>query len=99
METKEQKDRKIGELTSRVAYLEFSRNGDLLHMRNTDRRLNRVERSLDSANLLLPAKADEKLEQPKIVKPTEQEIAALDGLFPDETSLVVDDCGVSRRTE
>lgn len=99
METKEQKDRKIGELTSRVAYLEFSRNGDLLHMRNTDRRLNRVERSLDSANLLLPAKADERLEQPKIEKPNEQEIAALDGLFPDETSLVVDDCGVSRRTE
>ena len=98
METKQEKDRKIGELTSRVAYLEFARNGDLLHMRNTDRRLNRVERSLDSANLLLPAKADERLEQPKIVKPDEREVAALDGLFPDETSLVVDDCGVSRRT-
>ena len=99
METKEQKDEKIGKLTSRVAFLEYSRQNDLLHMRNTDRRLNRVERSLGSANLLLPAKADEKLEQPKIVKPNEQEIAALDGLFPDETSLVVDDCGVSRRTE
>jgi hypothetical protein len=98
MESKQEKDRKIGELTSRVAYLEYSRQNDLLHMRNTDRRLNRVERSLDSANLLLPAKADERLEQPKIAKPDEQELAALDGLFPDETSLVVDDCGVSRRT-
>jgi len=98
METKAQKDEKIGKLSSRVAFLEYSRQNDLLHMRNTDRRLNRVERSLGSANLLLPAKADERLEQPKIVKPNEQEVAALDGLFPDETSLVVDDCGVSRRT-
>lgn len=99
METKQQKDEKIGKLSSRVAFLEYSRQNDLLHMRNTDRRLNRVERSLDSANLLLPAKADERLEQPKIEKPNEQEVAALDGLFPDETSLVVDDCGVSRRAE
>lgn len=78
-------DEKIGNLTSRVAYLEFQRSNDLLHMRNTDRRLNRVERSLRAPNLLLPEREDEKLEVPKQQKLSQAEIDALDDLFPDTT--------------
>lgn len=79
------KDEKIGKLTSRVAYLEFQRSNDLLNQRNTDRRLNRLERSCRTADILLPAKEDEKLETPKQQKPTQAEIDALDDLFPDTT--------------
>lgn len=81
----ETNDEKIGKLTSRVAYLEFQRSNDLLAQRNTDRRLNRIERSLRAPNLLLPAKEDEKLEVPKQQKLSQAEIDALDDLFPDTT--------------
>lgn len=79
------KDEKIGKLTSRVAYLEFQRSNDLLNQRNTDRRLNRLERSCQKADILLPAKEDEKLEVPKQQKLSQAEIDALDDLFPDTT--------------
>ena len=81
----ETNDEKIGKLSSRVAYLEYQRSNDLLAQRNTDRRLNRIERSLRAPNLLLPAKDDEKLEVPKQQKLSQAEIDALDDLFPDTT--------------
>lgn len=74
-------ERQIGELTSRVAFLEYSRQNDLLHMANTDRRLNRIERSLGSASLLLPPKDDEKLQAPRQEPPSEEAKAALYELF------------------
>lgn len=77
----EEHDRKIGELTSRVAFLEYQRAGDLTHMANTDKRLNRIERSLGKANLLLPPKADEKLQVPRQKPPTKEERDALNSLF------------------
>lgn len=74
-------DRKIGELTSRVAFLEYQRSSDLTHMANTDRRLNRIERSLGKASLLLPPKEDEKLQVPRQEPPSEEAKAALYDLF------------------
>lgn len=74
-------ERQIGELTSRVAFLEYSRQTDLLHMANTDRRLNRIERSLGKASLLLPPKEDEKLQAPRQRPPTKEEQDALFSLF------------------
>lgn len=74
-------ERQIGELTSRVAFLEYSRENDLLHMANTDRRLNRIERSLRSTNSLLPPKEDEKLQAPRQEPPSEEAKAALYSLF------------------
>jgi hypothetical protein len=77
----EEHERQIGELTSRVAFLEYSRQTDLLHMANTDRRLNRIERSLGTASLLLPPKEDEKLQTPRQTPPTKDEQDALFSLF------------------
>lgn len=74
-------ERQIGELTSRVAFLEYSRQTDLLHMANTDKRLNRIERSLRSTNSLLPPKEDEKLQAPRQRPPTKDEQDALFSLF------------------
>ena len=74
-------ERQIGELTSRVAFLEYSRQTDLTHMANTDRRLNRIERSLRSTNSLLPPKEDEKLQVPRQKPPTKKERDALNTLF------------------
>jgi len=77
----EKHERQIGELTSRVAYLEYQRSGDLTHMANTDKRLNRIERSLRSTNSLLPPKEDEKLQAPRQRPPTKDEQDALFSLF------------------
>jgi hypothetical protein len=77
----EKHERQIGELTSRVAYLEYQRSADLTHMANTDRRLNRIERSLGKASLLLPPKEDEKLQAPRQRPPTKDEQDALFSLF------------------
>lgn len=77
----EKHERQIGELTSRVAFLEYQRSGDLTHMANTDRRLNRIERSLRSTNSLLPPKEDEKLQAPRQDPPTKEEQDALYSLF------------------
>jgi len=74
-------ERQIGELTSRVAFLEYSRQNDLTHMANTDKRLNRIERSLGTASLLLPPKEDEKLQVPRQNPPTKEEQDALFSLF------------------
>lgn len=74
-------ERQIGDLTSRVAFLEYQRSGDLTHMANTDRRLNRIERSLRSTNSLLPPKKDEKLQAPRQRPPTKEERDALNSLF------------------
>lgn len=74
-------ERQIGELTSRVAFLEYSRENDLTHMANTDKRLNRIERSLRSTNSLLPPKEDEKLQVPRQNPPTKEERDALNSLF------------------
>ncbi len=77
----EKHERQIGELTSRVAFLEYSRQNDLLHMANTDKRLNRIERSLRATNSLLPPKEDEKLQTPRQNPPTKEERDALNSLF------------------
>lgn len=77
----EKHERQIGELTSRVAYLEYQRSSDLTHMANTDKRLNRIERSLGTASLLLPPKEDEKLQVPRQNPPTKDEQDALFSLF------------------
>lgn len=74
-------ERQIGDLTSRVAFLEYSRQTDLLHMANTDKRLNRIERSLRATNSLLPPKEDEKLQTPMQNPPTKDEQDALFSLF------------------
>lgn len=74
-------ERQIGELTSRVAFLEYSRKNDLTHMANTDKRLNRIERSLRATNSLLPPKEDEKLRVPRQNPPTKKEQDALNSLF------------------
>lgn len=74
-------ERQIGDLTSRVAFLEYSRQTDLLHMANTDKRLNRIERSLRATNSLLPPKEDEKLRVPRQNPPTKDEQDALFSLF------------------
>lgn len=77
----EKHEQQIGELTSRVAFLEYQRSGDLTHMANTDRRLNRIERSLGKASLLLPPKEEEKLQVPRQNPPTKEEQDALFSLF------------------
>lgn len=77
----EKHERQIGELTSRVAFLEYSRQNDLFHMANTDRRLNRIERSLRATDSLLPPKEDEKLQAPRQRPPTKDEQDALFSLF------------------
>lgn len=77
----EKHERQIGELTSRVAFMEYSRQNDLLHMANTDRRLNRIERSLRSTDSLLPPKDDEKLQAPRQEQPSEEAKVALYDLF------------------
>ena len=74
-------ERQIGELTSRVAFLEYSRENDLLHMANTDRRLHRIERSLRATNSLLPLKEYEKLQAPRQNPPSKEELDALNSLF------------------
>lgn len=74
-------ERQIGDLTSRVAFLEYSRQTDLLHMANTDKRLNRIERSLRATNSLLPPKEDEKLQTPMQNPLTKEEQDALFSLF------------------
>lgn len=74
-------ERQIGDLTSRVAFLEYQRSGDLTHMANTDKRLNRIERSLRATNSLLPPKEDEKLQVPRQDPPTKEEQDALFSLF------------------
>lgn len=74
-------ERQIGDLTSRVAFLEYQRSGDLTHMANTDKRLNRIERSLRATNSLLPPKEDEKPQVPRQKPPTKEERDALNSLF------------------